>query len=263
MTSIRKIFFDIMDYKGDSLCQDVLTCWQDIPIYRGYLKQIEQQINAPDDALYITDDADWELYALSRVLDILTCSLHPDSRYPKISLTQYIQFAQSIGLTIEQPTQFHPFYYEIVDIQDDESPFSLCSVNYPALFLGNLLINRGGAVITLPATEYAIKQIPQSALYWAYTRNNREAHDLSHGWGNNSQWRTSFRFDFKTEKGFYYNFKGRDNLNQPEQKLLLELHQDGLSLNDGIELVRYRQRLNGQESKDLFPYDYRFFEVYN
>lgn len=260
MNSIRELFFAMTEYQGNTFYSDVISFWSNKQNYHRYLQHIVENIIEPEDALYITDAANWELYALSRVLDILTCSLQHSSHYPHISLDEYIAFAQSIGLSCEQPKEFHPFFYEITDVKVGTDPFLLHAVHYPALFLGNLLINRGGATITLPDEQYPIQEIKTAPIYWAYTRNNREAHDLSHGWGHNSQWRTSFRFDFRTEKGLFYNFTGKDSLNHPDQQLLTKLHEDNISLDEAIDLVRYRQLLYIHKKDELWPYDYRFFE---
>ena len=182
------------------------------------------------------------------------------SNYPNLFLDEYIAFAQSIGLSCDQPKEFHPFFYEIVDIKAGEVPFLLHSVHYPALFLGNLLINRGGATITLPIEQYPINEIKTAPIYWAYTRNKRDAHDLSHGWGHNSQWFTGFRFDFKTDKGLFYNFRAKDTLNNPNQEVLATLEKDNISLSEAIDLVRYRQLLYPHKKEQQWPYDYRFFE---
>jgi hypothetical protein len=49
-------------------------------------------------------------------------------------------------------------------------------------------------------------------MYWAYTRRNRPAADLSHGWGSNSQWATDFRRDYVTADAYVYNVDGTINL---------------------------------------------------
>lgn len=261
MHSIRELFFNITHYRGNSLYCDVISSWKGLLPYRNYLQEVAKNVVAPDDALYVTDETDWELYALSRVFDVLICALQNSSHYPQISLNEYITFAQSIGLSCEQPIQFHPFFYEIVDVQNGNDPFTFKNIHYPALLLGDLLINRGGATITLPTTKYQIEEIKSAPLHWTYTRNNRETNDLSHGWGHNSQWRTSFRFDFRTTKGLYYNFVGKHNLNHPDQALIQDLTEDKLTLQEIIELVRYRQRLCSKDKKnEPWPYNYRYCE---
>lgn len=261
---MRSLFATITNYTGNALYNDVIKPWQDIMYYHDYLQNIAAYIKEPYDSLLIEDEPNWNLYALSRVLDVLTCALQYPSRYSPITLAQYISFSKNMGLTIEQPKQFHPFFYEIVDVIEGDWPFVLQTVHYPALFLGNLLINRGGATITLPSKLYSIESIKTAPLYWVYERNDREANDLSHGWGHNSQWCTSFRYDFKTERGFYYNFTGKENLNAPDETLLTRLKEDNISIQHAIDVVRYRQMMIPHEKRaDLFPYDYRFFEKHD
>ncbi|MEV4706843.1 hypothetical protein [Actinoplanes sp. NPDC049316] len=71
-----------------------------------------------------------------------------------------------------------------------------------------------------------------SPLYWASWRRYRPAVDLSHGWGSNSRWRTSFRRDYRLTDRLAYNV---DAALDPQQE-----HPGGMPFNRDVDLLRYR-----------------------
>lgn len=104
--------------------------------------------------------------------------------------------------------------------------------------------------------EYNIDHINNAQIYWAYTRSNRPSQDLSYGWGSNSQWRTSFRFDFKLSNGFLYNAAARFDLTRVNSAVQEELSKDGLFTEEARELLKYRHFITSHKrDDDLFPYD--------
>jgi hypothetical protein len=115
---------------------------------------------------------------------------------------------------IEQET-FHPFYHEIVEVEqapDPDEPVSLLKTLWPGFLLGQMLFCRAGMRIRAGAHVVRKDIAERSRLYWAYARNNRPADDQSYGWGHNSQWGTDFRRDYITNDAFYYNVDGEADI---------------------------------------------------
>ena len=101
----------------------------------------------------------------------------------------------------------------------------------------------------------------KSTLYFTYSRKNRPVSDLSHGWGTNSQWRTSFRRDYVDESYFYYNVGEV----MAESKPLDEgdrISPDGnLAPGERVELLKHRCFVLSEAShEDQWPYDDMYSE---
>lgn len=266
---MRNLFESIQEYNGDNVYDQVLIPWLDKngPEIREFMADVAESTADIKQVSDVPNVMSWTLYALSRVLDLLTLPFQKDThqeeqqRISLISLEEYLSFVHLLGLEVNQPTLFHPFYCEILRAEGGGPGISLVEMRYPALTLGHLLIKRGGAVITMSPSEYNIELVNKATIYWAYSRLNRDCEDLSRGWGSNSQWRTGFRFDFDCKEGFLYNAQGKNDLNKPSKSVLAEIHDDGLSLAEAKELTVYRQGItfSGTE-QEFFPYDYRFFE---
>jgi len=128
------------------------------------------------------------------------------------------------------------------------------------------MIKRAGVIITNNPKDYNINLINSAPIYWTYRRKNRIYHDLSHGWGSNSQWRTEFRLDVETENTFVYNLKGKYNLSNPAEEVFDKLRccaGEGtvLELQEAIELVVNRQFIKcTKDNNDLWPYDFKYTE---
>jgi hypothetical protein len=130
---------------------------------------------------------------------------------PSISLEERNAWLRSLGLEeFHQPT-FHPFYHEIVEVEqalDQDEPISLVENVWPGFMLGQMMFCRAG--VRVRGGEHVVRKglAEHSHLYWAFVRHNRPAVDLSHGWGHNSQWTTDFRRDYVDEQAYYYNVDG-------------------------------------------------------
>lgn len=159
-------------------------------------------------------------YALSRVSDLLILPFQPvwdpDADYvwpwkPVIQLEERSEWLRSLGMREIEQRAFHPFYHEIVEVEeapDPDEPISLLETLWPGFLLGNMLFCRAGVRIRAGAHVVRKDIAERSRLYWAYTRNNRQANDLSYGWGHNSQWATNFRRDYVADDAYYYNVDG-------------------------------------------------------
>lgn len=165
---------------------------------------------------------------------------------PSISLEERNAWLRALGLTeIQQPT-FHPFYHEIVEVeqaQDLDEPISLLQILWPGFLLGQMLFCRAGVRIRA-GERVAHKDLAEhSHLYWAFLRNNRPAVDASHGWGHNSQWATDFRRDYVDDVAYCYNVDGEIDIHDESTGAPGEPNDHGdphLTLPMRIELLTYR-----------------------
>ena len=156
----------------------------------------------------------WELYALSRVSDILLLPFqqgdYDGSEWPGPNLTsdERESYFVALGMRVIERNTFHPFFHEIVKVEqstDPAEPISIHEVFWSGFMLGSLLVCRAGVGVR-GGQNYINKEIAEtSTMYFTFRRRNRPVDDLSHGWGSNSQWRTKFRRDYTDEYNFYYN----------------------------------------------------------
>jgi hypothetical protein len=204
----------------------------------------------------------WELYAFARVNDVLLLGFQPDNPTigewsgSEITPEQYRQFMLSLDLSEMSYTGFHPFFHEIVEVEqttDADEPITLVETVWPGYMLGIMLLSRAGVKVRGGA-NHILKEVAQnSTLYWTFRRRNRLVDDLSHGWGSNSQWRTTFRRDYQTAMAFYYNV---DEMPEEGISTLPALYQNELTADERIELVRYRCFVKTTKPHlDLFPYN--------
>jgi hypothetical protein len=136
---------------------------------------------------------------------------------PSISLEERNAWLRALGLTEIQQPAFHPFYHEIVEVEqapDPDEPIRLLETLWPGFLLGQMLVCRAG--VRIRAGERVVDKdlAEHSRLYWAFVRNNRPAVDASHGWGHNSQWSTRFRRDYVDDAAYYYNVDGEIDVHE-------------------------------------------------
>jgi hypothetical protein len=204
----------------------------------------------------------WRLDALSRVNETLLLNFQhgrgdgSDWSGPNISPDDYVRFAESLGLTVTASPSFSPFYHEIVEVEearDEDQPVRVVSTLWPCLMLGDMMFSRAGVRIS-GGTRFIRKDVAESStLYWAFRRKNRPFRDLSHGWGSNSQWRTSFRRDYRIGEEFHYNVDGKHDLAVPEPATE---DRDGLTPAERVELLTNRCFVTTTKPHDdLWPYD--------
>jgi hypothetical protein len=207
----------------------------------------------------------WGLYALSRVNDVLITPFQGnlfdgDASRSKdkleILLPDHLLFAESLGLKKVERPLFSAFHHEIVVVEesaDEDQPVRLESTLWPCLMLGDMMFSRAGARVS-GGRQFISKQVAESStLYWTFERNNRPVNDLSHGWGSNSQWRTSFRRDYQIGGELYYNVDGKHDLRKPFAR---SEDQDGLSQEERIELLVNRCFIvTERPHTDLWPFD--------
>lgn len=270
--SIKDLYFKILDFetildfKAEGFFESVIKKWIVENDYKNYISNISNKISGRKNELLQEDI--WELYALSRVLDLLTLPFQTDNdaddsdwKGPRITVAEYIEFNNLLGLEITTPFSFKPFNCEIIEAQIGMNDFEIIECNFPAVKLNNLMIKKAGVKILLNPDKFNLNLINKASIYWAFRRKNRKYFDLSQGWGSNSQWRTDLRLDIETENSYIYNVTGRFNLNSPTIELTEELNQQDLELNEAVELTVFRHFMKcTKDDSDLFPYYFRFEE---
>lgn len=208
-----------------------------------------------------------DLYALSRVNEYLLLPFQPvaevgdDWMGPIITLEEYRQFMLSLEFTEINQVEFHPFFHEIVEVEqtrDSNEPITILETFWPGFMLGTMLFSRAGIKVRGGVNHIRKEVAEQSTLYWTYIRRNRPVDDLSHGWGSNSQWRTTLRRDYHTETAFYYNI---DEMSEEGTTTLPALYQEALTADERIELLRNRCFIKTTKPhQDLFPYNDFYIE---
>ena len=106
---------------------------------------------------------------------------------------------------------------------------------------------------TLLSVSVLIEEDADEARRIGWRTRNRPFQDLSHGWGSNSQWRTSFRRDYRIGQEFHYNVDGKHDLAAPGATAE---DRDGLTREERTELLTNRCFVRTTKPHgDLWPYD--------
>lgn len=218
----------------------------------------------------VSFDEIWELYAVSRVSDLLLLAFQegnfsrvlPITWRPTIIAEQRTEFWLSLNMQPITQTTFSPFYHEIVEVVQAENPaqpITLLEELWPGFMLGCMLFCRAGVKVAA-GTDHAIKDIAEhSTMYFNYTRAYRPCEDLSRGWGSNSQWRTDFRRDYAVEGAYFYNVDGKWNVMERAPKTgpgrNTEPTRNEFSAEERLELLTHRCFVRTAKFHgDLWPY---------
>lgn len=255
----RRLHDEMLDYEGDALYGDLLAPWlRASDGERRSLDELRGRRGRPVPA--ISPEESWRLYALSRIVELLQLSFAPRTGergwdVAPVSGDQFARFMDALGLQAADRAAFHPFYHEIVTVDqapDEDAAPEVVDVLWPGYTLGPLLISRAGVHVRA-GRHHVVKEIAErSTLYWAYARNHRRTQDLALGWGGNSQWRTSFRRDYALEGVLHYNVDARD----PGGGAAIDL-----DATERAELLRHRCFVTRtRPDEDLWPYGLRLTE---
>lgn len=200
------------------------------------------------------------LYALSRIVQLLQLSFAPRDigtgpDVAPVSADEHARFMDALGLQAAHHPAFHPFYHEVVTVDEaaaeGEAP-RIVDVYWPAYRLGPLMITRAGCRVSAGRAHLVREIAERSVLYWASARRHRPVADLGQGWGSNSQWRTPFRRDYALEGALHYNVDARPDPRPAE---------DGLTEGERRELLRHRCFVTcAKPDDDLWPYDLAWVE---
>jgi hypothetical protein len=153
----------------------------------------------------------------------------------------------------------HPQIRGKTQSKEDEEPIGVLGHLWPGLMLGDMLFSRSGVEV-IGGRKNVVKDIAeQSTLYFTYRRHHRRTNDLSMGWGSNSQWRTSFRRDYQSDRTWIYNADGKNLLNADTMS---EEDRDGLTKKERAELCKNRCFIvTSKQDQDLWPFDDRLEET--
>jgi hypothetical protein len=230
--------------------------------YPAEAKWLEAFTRGDGPGVPIRDEDSWRLYALSRVLDVINLTFQRDEvdewPGPGLSADEASSFARDLGLTVTCPELYSAIDCEIVAVESADDPCEAARVvdaHWPSVTLGDMIVCRAGVTVRAGAAVVNPAVAPSSMLYWAYRRRHRPHQDLSHGWGNNSQWRTRFRRDYRVGTQLFYNVDGRCDLSSED----LVLDDDcPLTRSERTELLTNRCFIvTTKPSDDLWPYDDR------
>lgn len=244
----RLLYHAFYDYEGSDVYSDLVRPWlAERDGERRWFEAFARRTGSPIPAATVEDL--WRLYALSRIEQLLQSGLSPgDSEND--GLAGYIGFMESFGLRRIGPAAFHPFFHEIVTVdpaEDEDAAATVVQEYWPGYMLGPLLIARAGCRISAGAAVIDKQIAEKSTLYWAVQRHGRPASDLSHGWGSNSGWRTTFRRDYLLDGVCHYNVDARRDLRPPA---------DDLDDSERLELLRFRSFIKcGKPHDDRWPYN--------
>jgi hypothetical protein len=286
--SFRALYSELFHYAGRDVYLEVLLPWlskaqEAMAVLGRYgsLEALQWRKDQPDPC----DGGDGRyysclerLYALSRVSDILLLPSEPILPpapvdppqndpwllYATVTAEQRHAWWTALGMKpIDESLPFHPFYHEIVTVEQADDPqeqISLTGTLWTGFMLGQMMFCRAGVSVR-GGRDHIVKEIAEtSRIYWTYQRNNRRARDLSHGWGSNSQWGTDFRRDYVTEDAYNYNVDGPEELFDAEGRLVPGVAYQFSSAASAIELMRHRCFIRTPEefySKDLYDNTYR------
>ncbi|MBR7634274.1 hypothetical protein [Janthinobacterium lividum] len=257
----RALHDALLDYEGDGVYADLLIPWlHDNPHASAWLRSFAQRQGNPVPSA--SKEELWALHAFSRICQVLVLPLQQERGNgegwagPPLLLAEYEAFVEALGMTVLWPAQFSPFYHEIVELKPAESaraPAAIMAWRWPCVMLGNMLFSRGGVDVCAGKTVFKPGIADASTLYWADRLKGRPVNDLSHGWGGNSQWRTSFRRDYILDDTRFYNVDGKHDLTA---KTADAGGFSELTLVERVELLTQRCLVSSTKAHDdLWPYD--------
>jgi hypothetical protein len=280
----RSLFIEMEEFPGAVVPSDLAVDWvaehpECVEMLHAMGQPAARDLRLPIGWRGPNEFADllWELYAFQRVLEILIAPFQQPPSRPGLNnwITDrpwytgpvpepdaYHQFCQALRMWRIPDQPFHPFYHEIVEVEqaaDATEPFSVVAQLWPGFMVGDLLAQRAGVAVRV-GTDHAVKDHAEAGpLFWAWWRRNRVAADLSHGWGHNSQWRTLGRRDYVNGRVLLYNVDGSHS---PDRSWPEEPDDDRprISAGERLEVLRHRCLLKRDVGRDLWPYDDTFAE---
>ncbi|WP_328869051.1 hypothetical protein OHT76_02535 [Streptomyces sp. NBC_00287] len=248
----RELFHALADHEGPGAFTAVVEPWLR-RAEAGYVGVLGEGVgmlprSSGEDLDERCGDLLWELYALSRVSDVLLLSFQPRpdqgpdplDGWPSVTPAQYRELFSRLGMTpFEEAAVFDPFLHEIVEVEqaeDPDEPISVTEVVWPRLRHGDVLFSRAGVRVRAGVRHAERGVADRSPLYWTYLRRHRPTVDLSQGWGHNSQWRTDFRVDVRTPEGDHVNVCERGDIDAVSEDSVDAL----LTHAERRELLRHR-----------------------
>ncbi|MEV4283833.1 hypothetical protein [Actinoplanes xinjiangensis] len=218
-----------------------------------------RSLGRPEMACELIDDADsCALYALSRVAETLILPMQPAGEGGDwLTADGWSSFIARIGGTSPAGEPFHPFLHEIAAVEpadDPDEPPTVVHEWWPGCMIGSMLLLRAGVTVRAGSRYLDPVVTMTSTLHWAYRRRFRPVWDLSHGWGSNSQWSTSFRRDYRLDDRYLYNV---DAALDPKPE-----HPGGMPYNRDLDLLRFRCRTLVDDVEEQWPWENSHVEFY-
>jgi hypothetical protein len=252
----QELYESILDYQGNKLYVDVLQ--PSIPRLTECMTSLAKFREFDDYGgnYQVSKEDLWQLYAANRVNDVLLLSFQKFNKesaesginIATVSIEEYVSFFSAIGFEPTEKRSYSPFHHEMVEVQSsdkvDES--KITNLIWPGLMFGSMLFSRGGVEIQASPSRIDPEAAVENMLYWAFRRKYRKVHDLSHGWGFNSQWRTAFRRDYEYDGKYYFNVPSSIKTTQVEKPT-----------EEQLELLVYRCFVRYKVSDaggDFFPF---------
>lgn len=264
------LFFALHEYRGSEIGRDILEPWLEASEHQiAWLKSFGDRKGDPIPPA--TNEELWDLYALGRANEVMLLRFQQgradgtDWQGPPIAPPDYANFMELMGLKVVTESQFSPFYHEIVEVDHDlqASTIEIMETVWPCLMLGPMMFSRAGVRIAANRSHISKEVAESSTLYWAFRRKNRPFHDLSHGWGHNSQWRTEFRRDYRFSSKLYFNVDAEYDASSWRERLQEDGDEDDLTDEDYIELITHRCFVRTTKPHDdRFPYFLRYEAEY-
>jgi len=262
-----ELYRALQEYDGADAYADLLERWpgQNPDECRWLAEFIQRPGGADDCKSDATAEDLCKLYAAWRVASTLLLRFQAgradgtDYRGPAISVEGYQLFHEAVGFRVPEVGSFHPFFHEIIGVQQRSpagTPVEVVEQVWPPLMLGDMIFCRAGCIVS-GGEAYVVKDVAErSKLYWTFRPKDRPCADQSHGWGSNSQWRTRLRRDYQSPAAFLYNVDGQEPLNTARGCI------DGIDVSTMIELVRNRCLIRSAiDDSDLYPYRYTYTET--
>jgi len=254
----RHLAEELMNYERSATYSEVLVPWLGENQREVlWLQEFGRRVGSPIPSA--SSEELCRLYALGRVCETLLLRFQSGQvdewPGPHLTLGEYESFAQALGLATSRPISYSPFHHEItalVESNDPDQPVRLTAYDWPCLTLGTMLFSRAGVRVSAGARKLAPGVANSSTIYWAYRRKCRPCHDLSEGWGSNSQWATKFRRDYWIGNKFWFNVDGKVDLSRTP----LSPDEYGLSPAERVELLTNRCLVTtNKANNNLWPYD--------
>ncbi|RFS82052.1 hypothetical protein D0T12_27765 [Actinomadura spongiicola] len=175
----------------------------------------------------------------------------------------YTRFLTGIGLTpFEHAEAFSPFHHEIFAVVQDPAATSVIleEVLWPGFWFGDLLFSRAGVRVRAPRHLVDASVATSSTLYFTFCRVPRPTNDMSHGWGSNSQWRTSFPRFYSDADGLHLNWDGEVDIGADPPVRPADMLDDPAPLDERRELLLHRCFVRSalpEDEDDRYPFDDR------
>lgn len=264
--SLRELYRAVCEYESEKIWQEVfLANWVALEPAGQYFREIRDRDCSTKPWPELLAGESMNLYCASRLSDLLLLSFQSgDLDYAGIGTTleNYTELFTHLGFDIVEPSRFHAFSCEVVEVaQSEHADVEIIEMLWPAVMLGNMMFARAGVRVKAPSHILTKGIADRSCLYWTYRRKYRTANDLSHGWGSNSQWSTDFRRDFDLSDRYAYNVDGGSkivDLREPVPELEV---MDDMNILERISLLKHRCITNIVRADDdaYWPY-YDYYE---